>query len=106
MTKEPSPASENRRQPGLLGKIFAFIIGLAVLLLAFMFSLVIVAVLAAGGLIVWGWLWWKTRALRQQMREQVAPASEGNVQRDNGRIIEGEIIRDSSPAKPPEEPPR
>jgi hypothetical protein len=35
-----------------------------------MFSLVALAVVAVGGLMLWGWLWWKTRAIRQQIREQ------------------------------------
>jgi len=34
---------------------------LALLGLGFMFSVVLFAVLAVGGLLLWGWFWWKTR---------------------------------------------
>ena len=59
------------------------------------------AVIAVGGLIIGGWLWWKTRAIRQQMKDMQAtmqtqqPATEGH-------IIEGEVIRESEPPVRPE----
>jgi Flp pilus assembly protein TadB len=74
----------------LLGKLLTLSLGAVFLVLAFMFSLVVLAVVAVGGLLLWGWVWWKTRALRKQMREQgqQPPASEGY-------IIEGEVIRET-----------
>ena len=70
------------------------VLGAAFLVLAFMFSLVILAALAVGGLMLWGWLWWKTRAVRKQMREQSPePASKGY-------IIEGEVIRENDDKTP------
>ena len=85
------------RQPSLLGKILAFIVGTGVLVLAFMFSLVALAVIAVGGLLLWAWLWWKTRAIRQQIREQ-GPLNADPVRHNGGggQIIEGEVIRDSA----------
>jgi len=71
--------------PGLLGRMLAVILGAAFLILAFMFSLVVLAVGVTAGLLVWTYIWWKTRKLRQQIREQPAGV----------RIIEGEVIRDS-----------
>jgi hypothetical protein len=68
----------------VLGKLIAFVAGSALLVLAFMFSVVLLAVLVTGGLILFGYFWWKTRALRKQLRE--------NPRR--GRTIEGEVIRD------------
>ena len=69
--------------PGLLGRLLTAVASAAVLVVAFMFSLVIFAVFAtvalAGGL----YLWWKTRALRRQLRERPP----------GGRVIEGEVIR-------------
>lgn len=100
MTTEETTQSAPRdprfgnQPPSLLSKILAFILGAGFLVLAFMFSLVALAVLAVGGLMVWGWLWWKTRAIRQQMKEMQAtmqtqqPTSEGH-------IIEGEVIRET-----------
>lgn len=63
------------------------------LFFAFTFSLVLFVVLVAGGLLVWAYLWWKTRELRRQMRQR----QETNGMRDQpagGRVIEGEVIRD------------
>ncbi len=107
MTTEQQTQSSPRdprfvnQPPGLLGKILAFILGAGFLVLAFMFSLVALAVIAVGGLIIGGWLWWKTRAIRQQMKDMQAtmqtqqPATEGH-------IIEGEVIRESEPPVRPE----
>lgn len=87
-----------RPQPtSLLGKLLAFTLGAAFLVLAFMFSLVALAVIAVGGLLVWGWLWWKTRAIRKQLREQGPPAAS----HDDSQVIEGEVIREAEPATRP-----
>jgi Flp pilus assembly protein TadB len=69
--------------PNLLGRVTAVILGIALLILAFMFSLVVLVVAVTGGLLAWAYLWWKSRKLRQQIHKQP-----GNV-----RIIEGEVIR-------------
>lgn len=105
MTTEQQTQSSPRnprfanQPPGLLGKIMAFILGAGFLVLAFMFSLVALAVLAVGGLVVWGWLWWKTRAIRQQMKD--LQATRQTQPPADGHIIEGEVIRDSdAPARP------
>jgi hypothetical protein len=75
----------------LLGKLLTLVLGAAFLILAFMFSLVALAVAAVGGLVLWGWIWWKTRAIRQQLRDQAANYQPQNV--TEGDIIEGEAIR-------------
>jgi Flp pilus assembly protein TadB len=72
--------------PSLLGRIVAVTLGAAFLILAFMFSLVVLIVAVTGGLLAWAYLWWKSRKLRQQIREQPAGM----------RIIEGEVIRESA----------
>lgn len=76
-----------------MAKLIAFLLGTTFLVLAVMFSLVALVVVAVGGLALWGWLRWKTRALRQQMRAQ--PTADPTV-------IEGEFIRqaDDTPRKP------
>ncbi len=83
--------------PNLLSKIVAFIVGLGVLALGFMFSLVALAIVVLGGLAVWAWLWWKTRAIRQQMR---APSTtmphDFSMESGGGQIIDGEVIRDDA----------
>jgi 4-hydroxybenzoate polyprenyltransferase len=79
--RDPRPP---QRPPGPIAKLFALLLGAAFLVLAFMFSLVALAVVAVGGLALWGWLWWKTRALRKQMQ-----ATAGL----DPQIIEGEFVR-------------
>jgi hypothetical protein len=66
------------------------------LFVAFTFSLVLFAVLVAVGLTVWAYLWWKTRALRQHLREQMGEpmAEAAGRSPPGGRVIEGEVIRD------------
>ena len=79
--------------PGLLARVLATVASVAALVVAFMFSLLIFATVAAIALVAGAYLWWKTRALRRQMREQPR----------GGRIIEGEAIRESAtpdPAQP------
>jgi uncharacterized protein YneF (UPF0154 family) len=66
----------------LLGKLVAFVAATALLVLAFIFSVVLLAVLAAGGLALFGYFWWKTRALRKRLRENPP----------GGHVIEGEVI--------------
>ena len=68
-------------------KTFIVLGGTVVLAGAFLVSLVFVAIGLAVVLIFGGYLWWKTRELRRQLRarmeEQKQPA---------GEVIEGEVI--------------
>jgi membrane protein implicated in regulation of membrane protease activity len=72
------------RVPGLLGRLIAFAVGAALLIVAFMVSMVVFAIALAGALVIGGYLWWKTRELRRRMRERPP----------GGHVIEGEVIRD------------
>ncbi len=81
-----------------LRKLLAAVVGIAVLVLALMFSVVVIAVLLIAGLMAWAWLRWKTRGMRRQMREFRAQAEvmegvpfEGGE--GKGVIIEGEAVR-------------
>ena len=72
-------------QPGessLLTRILAALAGVVLLVVGFMFSLVLLAVLAVAGLVGLGWFWWKTRALRKTMKQRPT----------DGHVIEGEAI--------------
>ena len=75
---------------GFLGKFLTTVASVAVLVATFMLSLVIFTAVAAIVLIAGGYLWWKTRALRRQMREQPP----------DGRVIEGEVILVSATTDP------
>ena len=75
---------------GFLGRILATVASFAVLVAAFMLSLLIFATIAAIALVVGGYLWWRTRELRRRMRKQPP----------GGRVIDGEVIRDSAKPDP------
>lgn len=90
-------STSSNKAPGILGKVVAFIMSLTLFALAFMFSLAALAVVAVVGILFAGWFWWKTRALRRQLREQsVVFETSGRSERPvSGQIIEGEVIRES-----------
>jgi UPF0716 family protein affecting phage T7 exclusion len=76
MTQGPSA------EPGLLAKLLTLIAGVILLVLGFMFSVVLVAIIAVAGLVAGGYFWWKTRKLRQAVRQHPP----------GGRVIDGEVI--------------
>jgi uncharacterized protein YneF (UPF0154 family) len=82
---------------GMLGKLVAFVAGTALLTLAFVFSVVLLAALVTGGLVLFGYFWWKTRALRKRLRENPPGGHviEGEVIGDHEVIRDVEVIRDS-----------
>jgi hypothetical protein len=51
---------------GLLQRIVGVILGLAFFVAVFIFASLIVGAMLAVGLVVWGWMWWRTRALRRK----------------------------------------
>ena len=68
-------------------KTFVVLCGTVMLASAFVVSLVFVAIGLAVVLIFGGYLWWKTRELRRQLRAQTQGQSQ-----PAGRVIEGEVI--------------
>ena len=85
-------------EPGLLQKLLALMVGAVLLVLGFMFSVVVLAIVAVLGLIGFGYFWWKTRALRKAMRErpQAAVFDQGQVIIDGeARVIDGELLIES-----------
>jgi uncharacterized protein YneF (UPF0154 family) len=68
----------------LLQRIVTVTVAVAVFALALMFSVVLFAVVLTLGVVAWGYLWWKSRHLRRQMRENPP----------GGLVIEGEVIRE------------
>jgi hypothetical protein len=74
-------------RPGLFGRVVAGIAGAAALIVGLVLSFAVFVGLATAAVAIGGWLLWKTRALRRQLRERhVAPAG--------GRIIEGEVVHE------------
>ncbi len=90
--------------PSLLQKIVAVLGTLALFAVSLMFSVVFFAIVLTLGAVAWGYLWWKTRAVRRQMRERAAAAGAANGGAQRGRgpaggagggmVIEGEVIRE------------
>ena len=69
--------------PGVLGRVAAAIVGAIALVVAFMFSVVALAIVAVIIVIAVGYLWWKTRDLRRHLRENPP----------GGRVIDGDAVR-------------
>jgi hypothetical protein len=69
---------------GLIQRIVGVVLGLLFLVAVLVFASLALGVLVAVGLIVWGWLWWRTRSLRQ-------PSTSGGI------VVEGEY-RDITPS--------
>lgn len=77
----------------MAGRVLGFVGAVLAAILAFMFSLAALAVIAIGGAALGGWLWWKTRAVRKQMQEQMQ--QQAQQQPIDGYVIEGEAIREA-----------
>lgn len=76
----------------LLGLVFIA----ALLVMLFMFSAVLLVVIAVVGTIAFAYVWWKTREVRKQMRmmQRVAtPEARREAQASNDGVFEGEVIR-------------
>src|ERR1700761_3405038 len=69
-----SDATSRSGPPSLLTKVLAVVIGAALLVVGFAVSLVMLAVLLGAGVAIGGFVWWKTRDLRKQFREQAMRA--------------------------------
>lgn len=76
------PRQPERTGINVFRNVLALLTGAILLILGFLFSVVVLAVIAVLGLAVGGYLWWKTRTLRRAMREQ-APY---------GQVIDGEAV--------------
>ncbi|HZM37039.1 MAG TPA: hypothetical protein VFC18_21450 [Burkholderiales bacterium] len=71
-----------------LQRAAALAVGIVLTILALVFASVMLALAAAIALVLGGWLWWRTRALRRELRRRAAERpKEGAV------VIEGEYRR-------------
>jgi hypothetical protein len=66
--------------------------GVLMLASAFLLSLVFLAIGSALVLTVGGYLWWRTRALRRQMRARMQAALQPQF---GGEVIEGEVVSEA-----------
>ena len=79
--------------PGPFRKVAALVVTTVLLVLALMFSAVVLAIIFAVGAMAWGYLWWKTREVRKQMRTFSSQAAEVERQPVDDAVFEGEVIR-------------
>jgi predicted membrane protein len=87
--------------PGLFTRILTVAAGVLVLIGAVAISFVVFVIALAVLIMVGGYVWWKTRHLRRQLKEQLNAQRSDTPRADvpRGDIIEGEVIhkRDSDP---------
>ncbi len=77
----------------LIGKLVTFALGIVGLALAFMFSVVLLAVAGVILIIFFVYFWWKTRELRQQFSTAQESQSRDRSP-DSDRVYEGESRRE------------
>lgn len=94
----PPGATATGGSPGFLRKVAVAVVGAALLVLGIAFSVVFFAVALVVGATAWGYVAWKTRAVRREMRarmeEAAADPTYGTASRETarGRVIEGEAV--------------
>lgn len=94
---------ESGRPPaGVFARFCGLLIGAATLAALLMASLVLFAVVAVVGAGVGIYFWWKTRALRRVLRDEMRKAAEAGVNAAQatadepprqGEVIDGEAVR-------------
>jgi len=74
-----------------LQRAAALAVGLVLTIAALIFASVILAVAAAIAIVLGGWLWWRTRHVRRELRRVDLEARESR--RADGTVVEGEYRR-------------
>jgi protein-S-isoprenylcysteine O-methyltransferase Ste14 len=71
-----------------LQRILGAVLGVVLFIAAFFFASVILAVAATLALVIWGWLWWRTREMRRAAREgdNVVIEGEYRVERETRQL--------------------
>jgi hypothetical protein len=81
------------RSTGLLRKLAALIVTVAMVGIVLMFSAALFAIIIVAGAIAWAYLWWKTRELRKQMRDLPPREVVREEKMSEGNVFEGVAIR-------------
>lgn len=101
--------------PGPLGRIAGIVIGAVLAISALFVSVIAFAVVVVVAVIAGGWLWWRTRDLRKQLRSEMdrmreaaargEPLTRGGpfgpagdrppAPAERGEVIEGDFIREA-----------
>ncbi len=71
-----------------LQRIVGLLLGIALFVAAFVFASIILAFAAAIALLIGGWLWWRTRRIRRELRKSEGTVIEGEyrVEREVRRV--------------------
>lgn len=79
------------------GRVVGFVLGAVTLVLAFAFSIVVFAILAAGAVVAGVWLWWKTRHVRKELRAAQAGMRPGEREvRGDAVVVREDAASDDS----------
>ncbi len=94
--------------PGPLGRLLGIVAGTVLAIGALFVSMIAFAVIVVVAAIVGGWLWWRTRDLRKQLRsemarmqqamERAAPGQQPSRDADparGGDVLDGDFIREA-----------
>jgi len=76
----------------LIAKVGAIVIGGALLVGGLIVSIAFFAVALAVALIAFGYFWWKTRAIRRQMREHLHAQAHKGSESISADVIEGVVL--------------
>jgi hypothetical protein len=98
----PPTQSTSSRAMQVVAKAVALIGGVVLLVSALALSLIFFAALIVVGVLIGGYLWWKTRELRKEIRTQFESVRPVHADRSKGSamddgIIEGEILGRGAP---------
>jgi hypothetical protein len=90
-------STPSSQQPNLLRKIVTIIMTLALAVVEVMFSAILLSIILVVVVLAGSYLWWKTRAIRKQMKTfaQQAASMHGDAGAKptyKGEVIEGEVI--------------
>jgi hypothetical protein len=74
----------------VLQRAVALAVGLVLLAAALVYASLLLALAAAFAIVIGAWLWWRTRALRREARENRAAVIEGEyrIERETERLEE------------------
>lgn len=84
------------RHTSPLGRALGLMLSIGLMIMAAMFSLVALAVVAVGGVVAGSWLWWKTRKLRRELGKmaQTPGTPQQSAPAQDAAIIDGEWVRE------------
>jgi hypothetical protein len=86
---------------GMVGRALALIVGGVVLVAALFVSAVVFSLMLVAGAAVGGIFWWKTRGVRRRLRERMAQMQRTRAggtpgeAADPSKVLEGDFIRES-----------